>query len=144
MQARDVMTKNVLTIAPRTAIGDIARLLLERRISGVPVVSDDGALLGIVSRANLLHGLAAGGRGAAASVSADDRSLGERVTETLEGRDWVTHGVNVVVVDGAVELWGWVESEEERKAMLVATEGIEGVRGVEDHLGSVAPWVWGT
>jgi osmotically-inducible protein OsmY len=38
-----------------------------------------------------------------------------------------------------VELWGWVETEAERKAMLVAAKEIAGVRGVIDHLGAVPP-----
>ena len=38
-----------------------------------------------------------------------------------------------------VELWGWVDSEDERKALLIAVEDIAGVREVNDHLGSLPP-----
>ena len=62
----------------------------------------------------------------------------------LKEQGWVTHGsLNVIVSDRVVELWGWVESEEERKAFRIAAETVPGVRTVEDHLGSVPPWAWG-
>lgn len=57
MQAQDVMTTKVVTVAPDTPVIEIARLLLERHISAVPVVSDDGRLLGIVSEGDLIHEL---------------------------------------------------------------------------------------
>ena len=91
------------------------------------------------------NGLAAGKQGTAASASADDRTIRDAVTAELEGKGWVTHGgLNVVVSDSVVEFWGWVESDQERKARRIAAESVEGVRAVEDPLGSVAPWVWGT
>lgn len=57
MQARDVMTTNVVTVAPDTPVTDIARLLLEKRISGVPVVDADGRLVGVVSEGDLVRRL---------------------------------------------------------------------------------------
>jgi CBS domain-containing protein len=55
MQASDVMTSDVVSVGPDTPIPDIARLLVERRISGVPVVDSAGRLLGIVGEGNLIH-----------------------------------------------------------------------------------------
>jgi CBS domain-containing protein len=54
MQARDVMTKAVVTVKPETPIGKIAALLLEKRISGVPVVDETGAVVGMVTEGDLL------------------------------------------------------------------------------------------
>jgi CBS domain-containing protein len=54
MKAKDIMTTRVITIAPDTTIREIATLLLERRISGVPVV-DHGRVVGIVSEGDLLR-----------------------------------------------------------------------------------------
>ena len=54
MQARDVMTKAVVTVTPETPIGKIASLLLEKRISGVPVVDETGSLIGMVTEGDLL------------------------------------------------------------------------------------------
>jgi CBS domain-containing protein len=55
MQARDVMTAPVVTVRPDTRVEEIAQLLLERRISGVPVVDDRGALVGIVTEGDLMR-----------------------------------------------------------------------------------------
>lgn len=55
MRAHEIMTAKVHTISPDTGVGDIARLMASERISGVPVVSEDGSLLGIVSESDLLH-----------------------------------------------------------------------------------------
>ncbi len=141
-RADQVMTREVVTVAEDTNVGDIAELLEQRRIKRVPVVRD-GKLVGIISRANLLHGLAAH-REKIAAPSTDDRSIRGRVMAVLNELDWVSHGgLNVIVSDGVVELWGWAESQKERDALRLATEGVEGVREVKDRLGKLAPWVWG-
>lgn len=54
MNARDIMTSPVISIAPDATVREIAALLLERRISALPVL-DAGQLVGIVSEADLLH-----------------------------------------------------------------------------------------
>jgi CBS domain-containing protein len=55
MRAMDVMTTNVITVGPDTSVQDIAKLLSERNISGVPVVDAANRLVGIVSEGDLLH-----------------------------------------------------------------------------------------
>ena len=55
MRAHEIMTAKVHTVRPDTAVGDIARLMASERISGVPVVGEDGGLVGIVSESDLLH-----------------------------------------------------------------------------------------
>lgn len=51
---RDVMTRSVISVAPDLPIKEVARLLAERRISGLPVVGEDGAILGVVTEGDLL------------------------------------------------------------------------------------------
>jgi CBS domain-containing protein len=53
MKVRDVMTKEVATVAPDTPLKDVAKLMAERRISGLPVVAD-GKVLGVVSEGDIL------------------------------------------------------------------------------------------
>jgi len=48
------MTERLITVAPTDTAAHVARLLLERRINAVPVV-DNGRLVGIVSRSDLLR-----------------------------------------------------------------------------------------
>lgn len=54
LRARDVMTTPVHTVGPETPVPEVARLLVERHISGVPVVDETGRLVGIVTEADLL------------------------------------------------------------------------------------------
>ena len=143
MTAAQVMTDKIISVDEETLVGDIAQLLQKRRIKRVPVIQD-GKLVGIVSRANLLHGLAASKDAGPAAPSVDDRQLRKNILAKLENENWISHGaLNVIVTSGAVELWGWVNSEDERKALMIAVETVEGVTSVEDHLGMVAPWVQG-
>lgn len=137
--AADIMTTDVVSITEEASTTEIARVLEERRIKRMPVLRD-GVLVGIVSRGNLLHALAGHRDDGPAAPSADDRTVRQDVYQALQGKGWTSHGAtNVIVTDGVVELWGWVESESERKAMLVAAEEISGVKKVIDHLGSVPP-----
>jgi CBS domain-containing protein len=143
MTAAQVMTDNIITVSEDDLVGDIAQILEKRRIKRVPVLKD-GKLVGIVSRANLLHGLAASKSSGPAAPSVDDREIRKNILDRLENENWISHGsLNVVVTSGAVELWGWVNSEDERKALMIAVETVGGVKSVEDHLGMVAPWVQG-
>ncbi|MGZ8513570.1 MAG: CBS domain-containing protein [Candidatus Limnocylindrales bacterium] len=48
------MTRTVISVRSWTPLKEVAQLLLERRISGVPVVNDDGVLLGVVSEGDFL------------------------------------------------------------------------------------------
>ena len=54
MRAMDVMTTPVITVGPETTVQDLAKLLSEKGISGVPVIEGD-RLAGIVSEGDLLH-----------------------------------------------------------------------------------------
>lgn len=55
MKARDVMTSGVVTVPPSASVRQIARLMADKRISGMPVVSLEGEVLGIVSESDLLR-----------------------------------------------------------------------------------------
>lgn len=53
MRAQDIMTTDVLTVTPQTTVHDTAKLMIDRRISGVPVVDSAGHLVGIVTDGDL-------------------------------------------------------------------------------------------
>ena len=53
-RVRDVMTSPVVAAAPHTDLRHIARVMLERDVEGVPVVSEQGRLLGFISRSDIL------------------------------------------------------------------------------------------
>lgn len=52
--AGEIMTREVITIRPETSVHEIARLLLEHRITGLPVVDDERRVVGIVSEFDLI------------------------------------------------------------------------------------------
>lgn len=54
MNVRDLMTTDVVVAHPETPLKEVARLFIEHRVSGVPVVDPDGRILGVVSEADLL------------------------------------------------------------------------------------------
>jgi CBS-domain-containing membrane protein len=60
MKARDVMVSPVITVKPSSSVKEVAEIFLERRISAVPVVDDEGKLVGIVSEGDLMHRAEAG------------------------------------------------------------------------------------
>lgn len=51
----DIMTKEIITVTPETSIRNLAELFVKHRISSLPVVGADGALLGIVTESDLVE-----------------------------------------------------------------------------------------
>ena len=134
----DVMTADVRTVEENSRLDEIVHLMERHQINRVLVVRD-GKLVGIVTRANLLHALA--------SVIAEakpgptsDASIRERVYAELKAQRWAPVGlVNVVVRNGVVRLSGTLLDERQRGAIRAAAENIPGVKAVEDHLVWIDP-----
>jgi CBS domain-containing protein len=55
MRAADIMTENPLTVRPESSVMEAVRLMLQRKFSGLPVVYDKGAVVGIVTEGDLLR-----------------------------------------------------------------------------------------
>ena len=60
MKAAEVMESHVVSVRPETTVCDVARELVARKISAVPVVEDDGKLVGIVSEGDLIRRVESG------------------------------------------------------------------------------------
>lgn len=130
----DVMTRQVVTAAPDTPLWTIANLLEKNAIKRVPIVQD-GKVVGIVSRANLLQALASFSKRTEAATPDSDSKIREKVLTQLKAEPWSRPSlINVIVQDGTVELWGIVDSASEKKAVRVAAEVTPGVRAVNDNL----------
>lgn len=138
--ARHVMTDNPITVPPTAHVGEIARLLEQHRIKRVPVV-ENGKPVGIVSRANLLHALAAHA-GDLAPSTASDSKIREEVTARLAEAGVDTSLVNVVVRNGVVQLWGVTLTEDAEEAALVAVRTVPGVRQAESRITRMPAWVF--
>jgi len=54
IKAKDIMTKNPITVTPETEIAQAAKLLLDKRINGVPVINQAGKLVGILCQSDLI------------------------------------------------------------------------------------------
>ena len=54
LKAKDIMTKEVITVKPETTIEELARLLMKQQISGAPVVDDKGKIVGVVTENDLI------------------------------------------------------------------------------------------
>ncbi len=54
LTAKDIMTKEVITVTPDASVEDLASILVKHQISGVPVVDSSGALYGIVTENDLI------------------------------------------------------------------------------------------
>lgn len=55
MQAKDIMTRDVATVRPGASIQEAAKLMTDRRLSGLPVVAADGHVIGMLTASDLLH-----------------------------------------------------------------------------------------
>jgi CBS domain-containing protein len=138
--AAEVMTRNVIQVDEHASIQDIAQLLEKHRIKRVPVTRD-GRLVGIVSRANLLHGLIAKPAEITGANASDDRTVREALMRTLADEVGLnTAMIIVIVTDGVVQLWGAVHSTTEGKAAELAARNTAGVKAVENHLGKALAW----
>jgi CBS domain-containing protein len=134
----EVMTANPVSVTEETPLEDVVSLMEKRRIKRIPVVRA-GKVVGIVSRANLLHALA---RLAAETKpsNATDQTIREGLMSELGKRRWAPVGaLDVIVRNGVVDLWGAITDERERQAIVVAAENVPGVKGVKDHLAWIDP-----
>ena len=114
MNARDVMSEPVVTVHPDTPTREIARLLLDKHISAVPVVNDDGAAVGIVSEGDLIRP--------------------ERAARAARGQSWLE-----ILAEGepiAPELVAWLHSQHHTARAVMSAPAI--TVGEDTELGEIA------
>jgi CBS domain-containing protein len=135
------MTRNVITAEPTTSVHDLAALLERNRIKRVPIV-ERGRVVGIVSRANLLHALASMAK-SEHDPAATDTAMRREIMDHFKSHVWSQYSnLNATVHGGTVELWGNVGSDAEKQAARVAAELVSGVQAVENNI-TVVPVVAG-
>jgi CBS domain-containing protein len=54
LKVKDIMTTELITVSPQTEITSAAKILLEKRINGLPVIDDSGKLVGILCQSDLV------------------------------------------------------------------------------------------
>jgi signal-transduction protein with cAMP-binding, CBS, and nucleotidyltransferase domain len=129
----EVMTRQVVSITPDTPLDKIVAMMIRDGVKRLPVVHD-GKVIGIVSRADLLRGLAAR-LDNLPEAEAADLSTRRHILREIRNKRWAPRPIiNVAVCDGVVELTGSVVSEIVRDAIRVAAENAPGAKQVVDHL----------
>jgi CBS domain-containing protein len=84
----DIMTRGVISTEPGTPVADVATLLERHRIKRVPIVQN-GKVVGIVSRANLIQALATLREKLTTPPSIADTELREKIDARLKSEPWV-------------------------------------------------------
>ena len=130
------MTRDPVTVREDDSLETVVELMERRHIKRLPVLRD-GKMVGIVSRANLMHALVSLARDIEAPAGGD-AAIRDRILAAVAKQPWAPQ-VNVVVKNGVAELWGTITDERERQACIVTAENVAGVREVHDHLVWVEP-----
>jgi predicted transcriptional regulator len=127
-------SKRIQEQPPVVTLADIANILENNDIQRVPVI-EDGRLAGIVSRSDVLRGLASAKTAGYQSATDSDRGIQQAIVKLIKENTSVSlRAASIIVDDGMVSLWGTVESEEECAAIRAAAETLVGVGKVYDNL----------
>ena len=128
----EIMTSDLYTATEGMLLEDVVKLMERQNVKRLPVVRGD-ALVGIVTRSDLLRAVASLARDVP-DPTADDDHIRERVIASIEKNEWQPVQLGVTVRDGIVHLSGIIMDERFRQATIVAAENVSGVKLVHDHL----------
>ena len=121
----EVMTEQVLTVAPEATLSEAARIMSSRRVKRLPVVTPEGKLIGVISRADVVN-----------AFTKPDEVIEDEIREDIVRRllfldpDLVT----VSVTDGVVTLSGELENRTEAHLLEELTRRIDGVIRVDSQV----------
>jgi CBS domain-containing protein len=123
--AADLMTKPAVTIGPREPVSHAAKLMYSRKIKRLPVVDDDGRLIGIVTRADVLS-----------VYSRPDAEIHHDIIEKVIVGTVLTDPARftVTVKDGVVTVEGKPENASIGRDMIEEIRHVEGVVALRDRL----------
>jgi len=119
------MTAPARTIGPERPVVEAAKRMLEEAVNRFPVVDDDGALVGIVTRADLVR----------AFVRSDEAIAREIREDVVMKTLWIAPEALEISVDhGAVRIGGNVESKTDAELIEAFARRVPGTVSVESHL----------
>ena len=129
MSVKEIMTKDIITVPPAMPVREVANLLSERNVSGVPVIDDEGRVLGVVSELDVV-----GRQGATAADVMSKQVIS--VTEETDVREVVQLFLNervrrVPVLSGEQRLIGIVSRSD-----LVQPEAVSYFLGDQNYFDS--------
>ena len=123
--AAELMTKPPVTVGPDEPVTQAARLMYSRRLKRLPVTSDDGTLIGIVTRADVLS-----------VYSRPDADIQREIIQDLILGMFACDPARftVTVADGIVTIEGAPETDLVGRDIIDAARHVEGVVAVRDRL----------
>lgn len=124
--ADQLMSAPARTIGPRQSVAEAARVMAAHHVERLPVVDDEGRLMGIVTRSDLLS----------VFRRPDERIRDEIIEEVLVRTLWLApHTIDVEIRDGVATLTGTLRRRSEAAIAVRLTGRVDGVVSVIDHLG---------
>ena len=125
LTAAALMTRPAVTIGPDEPVTHAARLMYSRRVKRLPVTAEDGTLIGIVSRADVLS-----------VYGRPDADIRHEITQDLILKTYLCNPAHftVTVTDGIVTLEGTPERLEVGPDIIESARHVEGVVAVRDRL----------
>ena len=128
----EIMTERVFSVTPDTSLSDIVALMEAKHVKRLPVI-EQGRLVGILSRANLMAALVE--LLSEKPVGGSDAEIRRQILGEIDRQPWGPRGsVDISVTDGIVALDGTIMDERTRAALCVIAENMPGVKAVRDHL----------
>jgi CBS domain-containing protein len=137
--AHDIMARQIVSVRPDAELRDVADIMDKYKVKRVPVVQD-GKLVGVVTRGDLVRALSLS-QIVKSDKKVDNAALHKTLKDRLHKHAWVNESfINLVVEDGVVEMWGYVESADQKRALRVLIEETEGVAKVVDKVSIGTPY----
>jgi CBS domain-containing protein len=123
--AGEAMSAPALTISPNRPVTEAANVMIDEGVKRLPVIGDDGVLIGIVTRADLVR----------AFIRSDEEVAREIREEVIRRTLWLEPGqIDVTVQDGEVHLSGQVDSKSDAEMIPPMVQRVPGVISVLSKL----------
>jgi CBS domain-containing protein len=133
VKVKDVMTQNPVSVGEDIPLDRVVQLMESRNVKRLPVMRG-GRVIGIISRANLMHALVSIHR-AADRAAKDDAKIRGRILDEIAKQSWGAGVVvDVVVRNGVADLWGTIYESEQARALGALVESTPGITRVRDYL----------
>ncbi|MCA3245366.1 MAG: CBS domain-containing protein [Azospirillum sp.] len=130
--AGDVMTGEIVAIAPGATLAGAAALMLKKNVHRL-LVLEAGRPIGVLTRSDLLRVLAR--EPVPARVERADGAILDEVEALMRDASWAPGRMVTAVVDGGVVYFhGFIENSDQRNALHVLAKGVPGVKRVVDDL----------
>lgn len=128
---RELMATQVVSVEEDASVEEAIRLFEQYGFKQLPVTRQ-GKLSGIMTRRNILEAFVASSRRMSAGEH-DDEEIKRSLLAIYMREPWAPlDRIDVRVTNGIVEIVGGIETENQRKAIIAAAEGVPGVKGVVD------------